>query len=178
MAMQISPATRDGEASELAGPTAADNRGPLTTRRRAGVPTGGDNPYLALAEWLSYWMDRRYIDPILALLFPAVGDVLGAAIGLLGVFAAVKLRAHPLVIARMLLNLALDALLGSIPLLGPVADLFYRANTRNLALLSSRDVREARASDTLLVGGAALLFIAALLAPLLLLGWLLSLLAR
>jgi len=156
-----------------AGPLAATRAAPP----RAARP-GRENPYLELAEWLARWMDRRYIDPVLGLLLPGVGDTIGAAIGLLGVFAAVKLRAHPLVIARMLLNLAVDALLGSIPLLGPVIDLFYRANSRNLELLRSRDVREPRASDALLVGGAALLLVVALLLPLALLAWLVALLSK
>ena len=162
MASQIGTARRD----ELAHASSSAGR---------GVPTPDRDASLALAEWLAHWMDRRYIDPLLALLIPGVGDALGAVIGLLGVFAAFRLRAHPLVIARMLLNLAVDALLGAIPFVGPVIDLFYRANSRNLELLRSRDVREPRASDVVLVGGAALLFIAALLAPVLLLAWLVSL---
>ena len=161
MASQISTARRDGEAASAS----------LSSR---GAPPDR-NASLELAEWLAHWMDRRYIDPLLALLLPGVGDALGAVIGLLGVFAAFKLRAHPLVIARMLLNLAVDALLGAIPFAGPVFDLFYRANSRNLELLRSRDVREPRASDVVLVGGAALLFVAALLAPVFLIAWLVSL---
>ena len=166
MASQISTARRDRElAGELAGDGVATGRGTSPDR----------NASLELAEWLAHWMDRRYIDPLLALLLPGVGDALGAVIGLLGVFAAFKQRAHPLVIARMLLNLAVDALLGAIPFAGPVFDLFYRANSRNLELLRSRDVREPRASDAVLVGGAALLFLAALLAPVFLIAWLVTL---
>jgi uncharacterized protein DUF4112 len=129
------------------------------------------DPYLALAEQLAYWMDRRYIDPILGIVLPGAGDVIGALIGLLGIFAAFKLRAHPIVIARMLLNLTVDSALGAIPLAGMVLDFFYRANTRNLKLLRTRDVRSPRASDYLLVGGAALLFVAALVLPIVLLIW-------
>lgn len=161
MASQISPSRPDG--------------GLASERLAAGRDASPDrNASLELAEWLAHWMDRRYIDPLLALLLPGVGDALGAVIGLLGVFAAFKLRAHPLVIARMLLNLAVDALLGTIPFAGPVFDLFYRANSRNLELLRSRDVREPRASDALLVGGAALLFLAALLAPVFFIAWLVT----
>src|SRR5262245_56183129 len=87
---------------------------------------------LELVDSIAYWMDRRYIDPLLALVLPGVGDVLGAVIGLARVVVAVRMRAHPALIERMLIHLALDALLGSIPFLGPVVDLFYRANSRNL----------------------------------------------
>jgi Domain of unknown function (DUF4112) len=126
---------------------------------------GTDRHYLELAERLAYWMDRRYIDPILGFVLPGAGDVLGAGIGLLGIYAAFRLRAHPVVIARMLLNLAVDSIIGAIPFLGSFADIFYRANTRNLKLLRSRDVRVPRPSDWLAVWGAALLFVLALVLP-------------
>jgi hypothetical protein len=147
--------------------------GPDAPAADDGAPAAhdADNPYLALAERLAYWMDRRYVDPILGVVLPGAGDVLGALIGLLGIFAAFKLRAHPIVIARMLLNLTVDSVLGAIPALGMVLDFFYRANSRNLALLRERDVRAPRASDYLLVSGAALLFVAALVLPIVLLIW-------
>jgi hypothetical protein len=118
-------------------------------------------------ENVAHWMDRRYLDPLLALVLPGVGDVLGAVIGLASVVVAVRMRAHPALIARMLIHLAVDALLGSIPLLGPVIDIFYRANSRNLELLRQRDVWRASSSDWLVVGGAGLVFLLALILPLL-----------
>ena len=69
----------------------------------------------------------------------------------------------------MLLNLALDSVLGSIPLLGAVLDFFYKAHTRNLTLLKTRDVRKPRASDWLMVVAAGLAFVLALCLPLLVL---------
>jgi hypothetical protein len=123
---------------------------------------------LALVERITYWMDRRYVDPLLALFLPGVGDVIGAGIGLLTVVVAARMRAHPALIARMLLHLSLDMLLGSIPFIGPGIDFFYRAHTRNLELLRSRDVWRAEPSDWLVVGGAALAFLLALSLPILL----------
>jgi hypothetical protein len=125
--------------------------------------------YVELAERLALWMDRRYIDPLLGFLLPGAGDAIGAGMGLLGVFAAFRLRAHPVIIARMLLNLAVDSIIGSIPLLGAIGDIFYRAHTRNLRLLRERDVRVPRTSDWLWVWGAALLFVMALALPIVLL---------
>jgi hypothetical protein len=122
---------------------------------------------LELVENVAHWMDRRYLDPLLALLLPGVGDVLGAVIGLASVVVAVRMRAHPALIARMLIHLAVDALLGSIPFLGPVVDIFYRANSRNLELLRQRDVWRASPSDWLVLGGAGLAFLLALILPVL-----------
>jgi hypothetical protein len=120
---------------------------------------------LELVERVAYWMDKRYLDPLLALALPGVGDVLGAVIGLASVVVAVRMRAHPALIARMLIHLAVDALLGSIPFLGPIVDLFYRANSRNLELLRQRDVWRASSSDWLVVGGAAFAFLLAMILP-------------
>jgi hypothetical protein len=128
---------------------------------------GSELQYLELAERLAHWMDRRYIDPLLGFILPGVGDAIGAGIGLLGIYAAFRLRAHPVVIARMLLNLAIDSIIGSIPLLGAILDIFYRAHTRNLNLLRSRDVSVPRPSDWLVLGAAALLFVLALVLPIL-----------
>ena len=124
---------------------------------------------MELLERIAYWMDRRYVDPLLALLLPGVGDVLGAMVGLLTVAVAVRMRAHPALIARMLIHLAADALLGSIPLVGPGIDFFYRAHTKNLELLRQRDVWTARTSDWLVVSGAGVLFLIALSVPIILL---------
>lgn len=121
---------------------------------------------LALVESIADWMDRRYLDPIIGFVLPGVGDFLGSLVGLLAVAAAFRLRAHPVVIARMLLNLALDAALGALPIVGDAADVFYRAHSRNLRLLRERTLQRTRPSDWLLVCGALLLFLAALAAPL------------
>lgn len=153
---------------------------PAGVHSRVGSLAGNhpDERYLELAERIALWMDRRYVDPILGLLLPGAGDAIGAGIGLLGVFAAFRMRAHPVVIARMLIHLAVDSLLGSIPVLGAIVDFFYKAHTRNLALLRTRDVRQPRPSDWLTVAAAATLFVGALLLPLvvvaLLAAWLLG----
>jgi hypothetical protein len=125
---------------------------------------------LELAERIAYWMDRRYVDPILGFLLPGAGDAIGAGIGLLSVYAAFRMRAHPVVIARMLIHLAVDSLLGSIPIVGAIIDFFYKAHSRNLVLLRERDVRRPRPSDWLTVAAAATLFAGALLLPLVLVG--------
>lgn len=139
-------------------------------------------PYESRAELerLERWsrlLDEKYLDPALGLLIPGFGDVLGSVFGLYGVWVARRIGAPPIVIARMLLNLALDALIGAIPVAGAIGDFFFRAHLRNLALLQEREAdARARPSDYLVVFGAALLFLLALLVPLFLLAWLIALL--
>ncbi|HSC89364.1 MAG TPA: DUF4112 domain-containing protein, partial [Polyangiaceae bacterium] len=88
------------------------------------------------------------------------------------VWVALQLSAHPIVIARMLVNLGLDALLGAIPLLGPIADFFYRANLKNVALLEARRDPRVTGADYAIVVAAGVAFLIALLIPILIVAWL------
>jgi hypothetical protein len=133
------------------------------------VPAASVQRQLEHVERLALWMDKRYIDPILGLLLPGAGDVLGAAIGLFAIVSAFRMRAHPIVIARMFINLAVDSLIGAIPVIGAVADFFYQANTRNLHVLRTGDVRTPRASDWAIVLAAATAFVLALCLPIIIL---------
>ena len=68
-------------------------------------------------------------------LIPGIGDALT-----LGPAGYIVFRAHRMGIpsalkARMLGNIAIDALIGSIPLVGDLFDIGWKANTRNVALL-------------------------------------------
>ncbi len=130
-----------------------------------------------LERW-SRLMDEKYLDPALGLLIPGFGDVLGSLFGLYGLLVARRIGTPPIVIARMLLNLTIDALIGAIPVAGAIGDFFFRAHLRNLALLKAREAEAQRAqpSDYLVVFGAALLFFFSLLLPLVLLAWLIALL--
>jgi hypothetical protein len=103
-------------------------------------------------------LDHYLVDPLLGLVLPGAGDLIGSLIGLYVVGIAVRRRLPPATIARMLLNLALDAGLGVVPVLGDIADFVFRAHRRNLALLERPNTRKATASDWLVVGGAALAF--------------------
>jgi hypothetical protein len=132
--------------------------------------TGPRDPALEAATTLARWMDGRFLDPILGLLLPGVGDLLSSALGLYPIVLAWRRRAPKALLARMLLNLAADALGGSIPIIGDIWDFLFRAHARNLALLQARAADgqiQARRSDSLIVGVAALACVAALAAPVL-----------
>jgi hypothetical protein len=58
-----------------------------------------------------------------------------AAMGLYLVWEARNLGASRFTLARMLGNVGVDALLGSVPLAGDVFDIFFRSNRRNIKLL-------------------------------------------
>lgn len=74
------------------------------------------------------------LDPILGL-FPGLGDLASAALSGYIVLTAARLGAPKSVLAKMLLNLGTDTLVGSVPVLGDLFDVGFRANIRNSVLL-------------------------------------------
>lgn len=68
-------------------------------------------------------------------LIPGVGDIVGAAISLAIVNEARLLGVSNAVIAKMLVNIGLDAVVGGVPLLGDAFDIYFKANRRNAQLL-------------------------------------------
>ena len=113
---------------------------------------------------LSRVLDRYFVDPILGLVIPGGGDVIGSVLGMYTVMIAVRRKVSPVIIARMLMNLAADAVIGFIPFIGDLFDIGFKANQRNVALLSERVEHGGRATakDWLVVIGAALAYVAVL----------------
>jgi hypothetical protein len=96
-------------------------------------------------------MDDRYVvpgtrvrfgwDSILGL-FPGLGDALTSIISLLIVHHAWQTGASPLTLARMIGNVAADFLLGSVPFVGDLFDVAFKANRRNARLLEQHLKRQ------------------------------------
>lgn len=106
-------------------------------------------------------LDHYMVDPLLGLVLPGVGDLIGSLLGLYVVAIAVRRKASPVIVARMLLNLAIDAGIGIVPVLGDIADVAFKANDKNVRLLAERpDATRATARDWLAVGGALAAFAA------------------
>ncbi len=68
-------------------------------------------------------------------LIPGVGDTAAAVVSLWIVNEARKLGLPSHKLAKMLGNVGLDYVLGSVPVVGDVFDAFYKANRRNLNLV-------------------------------------------
>src|SRR5262245_56360892 len=77
---------------------------------------------------------RFGLDPILGLI-PGLGDATGAIISGVMLMEAVRHRATTYTLIRMSGNIALDALIGAVPVVGDLFDFGWKANTRNLELL-------------------------------------------
>lgn len=109
--------------------------------------------------------DRRVgIDPLIGLV-PVVGDYVGLALSLYVVVRASGYGLPRKTLVRMLFNVGLEAVVGSVPLLGDLFDFVWKANERNVALLERHveSPREAERSDTRFLLGVALSVVVAAL---------------
>lgn len=122
---------------------------------------------------------RFGIDPLLGLL-PGGGDLAGGVLSGYIILAAARAGAPSSVLVRMGLNVVVDAVVGTVPLLGDLFDAGYKANRRNAALLQ-RYVeapapvgRSNRAVLVLVLTALGLVLIGAAALGILLIRWLLS----
>jgi PPE-repeat protein len=103
-------------------------------------------------------LNRRIgLDPLLGLL-PGAGDTVAALMAATTLLSALKHGVPGITIARMGVNIALDYVIGLVPLLGDLGDFAFKANRRNLELLRRHALAQRKASpgDYLVVGGVAL----------------------
>jgi len=112
---------------------------------------------------------RLGIDALIGLV-PGIGDLLSGAIGLVVVWRGSRMGVPRVVVARMLANTLLDLAIGSIPVVGDAFDLWFKASTRNLALVRGWLERPERSTRGEWV--AVLALIGAVLAVVAVVGWL------
>ena len=103
-----------------------------------------NEPELLWVERISKLLDSKFripgtnirfgLDPIFGLL-PVAGDVGTMLISLSLIYTMYRNGASGQLVAKMILNVLLDALFGSIPVFGAFFDVYYKANNRNVKLL-------------------------------------------
>lgn len=101
-------------------------------------------PNLRWVEKVTELMDSKYrlpgtnfrfgLDPILGLI-PFLGDAVSFGISSALLLSMWKHGASGEVKARMSVNIILDLLIGSIPVIGSIFDFYFKGNERNLRLL-------------------------------------------
>jgi hypothetical protein len=112
---------------------------------------------LRLARFLADLLDQRFtipgtsirigLDPILGLI-PGIGDVIANLTGSVILFIAARYGLPKVVLLRMGLNIALNAIIGAIPVFGDIFSIWFRSNAKNATLLE-RSVRpESRRTST------------------------------
>ena len=92
-------------------------------------------------------------------LVPGLGDTSTALVSFYILASAVRYRVPKITLLRMGLNIGIDYVVGSLPVIGDFADAWWKSNRMNLELLQKRatvsaeEARSGRASDWLFVGG-------------------------
>lgn len=130
-------------------------------------------PDLHTARRLTHWLDSAVripgtritvgLDALLGLI-PGGGDLAGAALSAYLVTLAARAGAPASVLARMLGNVIIDAAVGTIPVLGDLFDVGWKANSRNLRLLEAQvdtpepTARASRWQVALVLAGLFLVF--------------------
>jgi NAD/NADP transhydrogenase beta subunit len=154
---------------------------PLSSRTRVGRSVFTDENLDLLAHVLDDCFRipgtsiRFGIDGLIGLV-PFVGDILAGLASCIIVIAA-WFRGVPYVtLARMVVNLALDVLIGAIPLLGDAFDIAWKANRRNYKLLT-RHLRQPQRhtwKDFVFLLCIGLILLAIFAVPVLIIVWLTS----
>jgi len=120
---------------------------------------------------------RVGLDPLLGLV-PGLGDAAGALLAAWILVEAIRMGASRATLARIAFNIAVDALVGAVPVLGDVFDVVWKANLKNVALLERHAIDPAGAGEgdrlfvVLLVGGVAALCLGLLVGGVVLTAWL------
>ncbi|MEM7772126.1 MAG: DUF4112 domain-containing protein [Cyanobacteria bacterium P01_E01_bin.6] len=76
------------------------------------------------------------LDPIIGLL-PAGGDVVGTLLSAYIVLEASRFRLSVPTLTRMMFNILLEMIVGTVPLIGDLFDLGWKANAKNLKLIEA-----------------------------------------
>ena len=104
-------------------------------------------PHTERLKWVNYMarlMDNQFklpgtnlrfgLDPILGLL-PVAGDLASFAMSATIILTLARHGASGKLVVLMLINLAIDTVVGSVPILGSIFDFAFKANERNVRLL-------------------------------------------
>lgn len=98
-------------------------------------------------ERLGWLMDDLFRVPVLGWRFgldamigliPGLGDSATSLVSFYILIAAVRYRVPKITLLRMGLNIAIDYLVGSLPLVGDLADAWWKSNRMNVELLRKR----------------------------------------
>ena len=103
-----------------------------------------NSPELLWVERVSRLLDSKFripgtsirfgLDPVFGLL-PVAGDLATMLISLSLIYTMFQNGASGKLVAKMILNALLDLIIGSIPVIGTVFDVYFKANNRNVELL-------------------------------------------
>ena len=144
---------------------------------------------LAALRRLQRWLDDAYRIPGTNIRFgwdavvglvPWVGDVTTALMACGIIVQAHQMRVPRVIQLRMMLNVAVDLLAGLVPFVGDVADVFWKSNKKNFALLERHALTDAKPmrGDWIFVTSAVSAILLIAMAPLVMVYWIVDSMIR
>jgi len=136
-------------------------------RRPQSVADTGSREIEQSLERLSWIMDDLFRVPVLGWrigldaivgLIPGLGDTATSLVSFYILAAGVRYRVPKITLLRMGLNIGIDYVLGSLPLVGDLFDAWWKSNHMNVDLLrrraqvSAEEAKHGRLSDWFFVG--------------------------
>ena len=114
----------------------------IAMRRGADDGTFSAVPSTERLDRLAHLLDSRFsvfgvrfgLDSIMGLV-PGIGDAAGLAVSAYLIGEGYRMGARKRTLARMGVNVLGDTVVGAIPLVGTVIDVFWKANNANMRLL-------------------------------------------
>jgi Domain of unknown function (DUF4112) len=151
----------------------------VVSPQREGLRPEVIDPRIADVEAVARWLDYafrlpggfRYGLSGLIGLVPGFGDVLDAVASLYIIGRAVQIGVPRVAVARMVLNVGIEAAGGALPFAGALIDTAFKANRRNYQLLRTHvsGDRRQRAKDWVFLILAAALVTAGIILPVIIL---------
>ncbi|MBV9241138.1 MAG: DUF4112 domain-containing protein [Acidobacteria bacterium] len=126
---------------------------------------------------------RFGLDGIIGLI-PNVGDTLTTVASFYILFAGVRYGVPKITLLRMAMNIGIDYLLGSVPVVGDAFDFFWKSNDMNMNLIRERASGrgQGKASDYVfvlgLIGSLIVLLLGSIFVSAFIIWWVLSSLSR
>lgn len=118
---------------------------------------------LWVARFLADLLDQRFtipgtsirigLDPIISLI-PGIGDLVANLTGSLILVIAAQLGVPKVILVRMGINIAINTIIGAIPIFGDIFSIWFRSNVKNVGLLErslGRETKRATVNDWLFV---------------------------
>jgi hypothetical protein len=123
---------------------------------------------------------RFGLDPLIGLI-PGIGDLLGGLASFVFVFAGWQRRLPQVTLLRMVVNIAIDSLGGTLPVIGDAFDVYWKSNRMNFQLLQRHALAPHRNHawrDWLFLWMVIVIMVALALLPVAILVWIIYLLRR
>jgi hypothetical protein len=109
-------------------------------------------------------------------MIPGIGDILGGLASCIIVLAAWCRGVPNITVARMIVNVAIEVAVGTVPFVGDIFDIAWKANRRNYKLLegSLNSTPRSTSRDWIFFGVLALFMLALTMIPIFLMAKLIS----